>query len=84
MSIFDTLDESVLKKPGQYLLTDVNLVSYGSQTNDNNPKKIEVATMMGELNIYESIYNKTLSGNMVLVDTNNIIAALPLTGNERI
>ena len=46
MSIFDTLDESVLKKPGQYLLTDVNLVSYGSQTNDNNPKKIEVATMM--------------------------------------
>ena len=84
MSIFDTLDESVLKKPGQYLLTDVNLVSYGSQTNDNNPKKIEVSTMMGELNIYESIYNKTLSGNMILVDTNNIVATLPLTGNERI
>ena len=84
MSIFDTLDASVLKKPGQYLLTDVVLVSYSSQTNDNRPTKVDVGTMIGDFNIYESIYNKTLSGNILLVDSQNIIRKLPLTGNERI
>ena len=84
MSVFDTLDESVLKKPGQYLLTDVVLVSYSSQSGDNRAKKIAVETMIGDFNIYESIYNKTLSGNILLIDTQNIIRKLPLTGNERI
>lgn len=84
MSVFDTLDESVLKKPGQYLLTDVVLVSYMSINGDNIAKKIGIDTLVADLNIYESIYNKTLSGNIVVVDTQNVVGKFPLTGNERI
>ena len=84
MSIYDTLDSSVLKKPGQYNLTDVVLVSYRSTQGDNTPDKIGVDSLVADLNIYESIYNKTLSGNIVLVDNTNVVGRLPLTGNERL
>lgn len=84
MSVFDTLDSSTLKKPGQYLLTDIVLVSYSSQSGDNRATKIGIDTMIGDFNLYESIYNKTLSGNILVVDTQNIIRKLPLTGNERL
>jgi hypothetical protein len=83
-NLYDTLDTSVLKKPGQYYLTDVVLVSYRSAKGDNVPDKIGIETMVADLNIFESIYNKTLSGNLFIVDTQNIVGRLPLTGNERL
>jgi len=84
MSIYDTLDSNVLKKPGQYSLTDVVLVSYRSTQGDNIADKIGVDSLVADLNIFESIYNKTLSGNIVLVDNTNVVGRLPLTGNERL
>jgi len=83
-NLYDTIDGSILKKPGQYNLTDVVLVSYRSQRGDNQPEKIGIDTLIGELNLYESIYNKTLSGNIYIADTLNIVGNFPLTGNERI
>lgn len=83
-NLYDTLDNSVLKKPGQYNLTDIVLVSYRSANGDNEPDKIGIETMVADLNIYESIYNKTLSGNLFIVDSQNIVGKLPLTGNERL
>ena len=83
-NLYNTLDASVLKKPGQYNLTDVVLVSYRSANGDNVPDKIGIDTMIGDLNIFESIYNKTLSGNLLIVDSQNIVGKLPLTGNERL
>jgi hypothetical protein len=83
-NLYNTLDGSILKKPGQYNLTDVVLVSYRSLRGDNTAEKIGIDTMVVDLNIFESIYNKTLSGNLVIGDAQNIIGKLPLTGNERL
>ena len=84
MSIYDTLDASSIKKPGAYYLSDVRLTSYRSKEGDNEPDSIGIETMIVDLNIYESIFNKTLSGNLLIVDANNVIGKLPLTGNERL
>jgi len=84
MSLYDTIDGKVLKKPGDYVLSDIKLVSYRSADGSNTPDAIEIATLVLDLNLYESIYNKTLSGNMLIVDANNVIGKLPLTGNERL
>jgi hypothetical protein len=83
-NLYDTLDGSVLKKPGQYNLTDITLISYRSKKGDNEPEKIIIETLLGELNLFESIYNKTLSGNIFIADTSNVVGNFPLTGNERI
>jgi len=83
-SIYDTLDGRVLNKPGAYVLSDIFLVSYRSDKGSSDPMKIAIENMVIDLNIYESIYNKTLSGNLAIIDTNNVIGKLPLTGNERL
>lgn len=84
MSLYETLDDKALKKPGDYVLSDIKLVSYRSADGTNNPDAIEISTLVVDMSIYESIYNKTLSGNMLIVDGNNVIGKLPLTGNERL
>ena len=84
MSLYNTLDDKVLKKPGDYKLSDIRLISYRSPDNSNNPDTIEIESLVLDMNIYESIYNKTLSGNMLIVDANNVVGKLPLTGNERL
>ena len=77
MSLYDTIDGKVLKKPGDYVLSDIRLISYRSVDGSNTPDIIEIETLVLDLNIYESIYNKTLSGNMLIVDGNNVIGKLP-------
>ena len=83
-SLYDTLDGTVLQKPGQYYLNDVVLTSYRSQDGTNLSDKIEIGTLIADLNIFESIESKCLSGNILIVDTQNIVGKLPLTGNERL
>jgi hypothetical protein len=82
-SLYDTLDGSVLHKAGGYALSDIRIISYQT-TEGSTPDVIDIESMVVDLNIYESIHNKTLSGNMVIVDTNNIVGKMPLTGNERL
>jgi len=84
MSIYDTLDAGSIKKPGAYYLSDIRLVSYRSKDGNSEADSIGIETMVVDMNIYESIFNKTLSGNLLIVDANNIIGKLPLTGNERL
>lgn len=84
MNIYDTLDASAIKKPGAYYLSDIRLISYVSKDGSSEPDSIGIDTMVVDLNIYESIFNKTLSGNLLIVDANNVIGKLPLTGNERL
>jgi hypothetical protein len=84
MSVYDSLDPSIIKKAGDYILSDISLISYRSKDGSSTPDSIAIETMVIEMNIFESIYNKTLSGNLVIVDANGLIAKMPLTGNERL
>jgi hypothetical protein len=82
--MYSAIDSTKLKRPGDYVLSDVILTSYRSESGNNTNFKISVKTLVSEINLYESINNKTLSGNIVLIDAQNVVAALPLTGFERI
>ena len=51
----------------------------------NHMKEItDIKKMMVELNIYESIFNNSLTGSLVITDAQNLIAKLEINGTERI
>lgn len=82
--MYSFINPDVYVKPGNFQLTDTLLTSYKSGNNDNVPIKIDIKGLIIEVNLYESIFNKTLSGNIVLIDANNIISQYPMTGFERL
>lgn len=82
--MYNDINTEQLNRAGQYSLSDVQLVSYQSSQGQSNPKRISVRSLVTELNIYESLTNKTLSGNIVLTDAQNVANHLPLTGFEEI
>jgi len=82
--MYNDINTSQLNRAGQYSLSDVQLVSYQSSEGQNKPKRISVRSLVTELNIYESLTNKTLSGNVVITDAQNVANHLPLTGFEQI
>ena len=82
--MYSEINTDELKSAGQYSLSDVTLVSYQSAAGSSNSKKISIRSLVTEINIYESIDNKCLSGNVVVTDAQNIPNHLPLTGLERI
>ena len=84
MNIYDTLDIGEINRPGDYKLSDINLISYQSEDRSSEPFKVSIETLVVDMNIYESIHNKTLSGNLLIVDSQNVVGTLPLTGHERL
>lgn len=82
--MYSYLSGDVLTRAGNYSLPSISLVSYQGVDGTSQPFKLSITSLVTELNIYESIFNKTLSGNIVVTDATNIISTLPLTGLERI
>jgi len=82
--MYSYLSGDVLSRAGNFSLNSVNLVSYQGVDGTSQPFKLSITTLVTEINIYESIFNKTLSGNILVTDATNIISTLPLTGLERI
>ena len=62
---------------GDYNLKSINLIG-------NNGDIIDIKRLVAELNIWESIYNNSITGSAVILDTLNLISRLPLQGTERI
>lgn len=82
--MYNDINTNQLNNAGQYSLSDVVLVSYQSSQGKSEPKRISIRSLVSEVNIYESLVNKTLSGNIVITDAQNIANHLPLTGFEQI
>ena len=62
---------------GDFNLTSIELIG-------TNGDIIDIKRPFAELNIWESIYNNSITGSVVITDSQNIIARLPLQGTERI
>ena len=82
--MYNEINTNQLKQAGQYVLSDVVLTSFQSSEGRNEPKKISIRSLVTEINIYESLNNKVLSGNIVVTDAQNIPNHFPLTGFEQI
>jgi len=55
-------------------------IQYGEGANDS----IDILNLVDRISIYESIFSKHLTGNVVVVDAKNLINNLLLTGQENI
>ena len=62
---------------GDFDLSNIFLHSHKGDT-------IDIKNLVQELNIYESIYKNALTGSLVIVDAQNLIAKLEMQGTERI
>ena len=81
--MYSEIDTAHLEKAGEYVLSDVELVSFQA-ADGSRPKRIGIRSLVSEVNIYEALDQKNLSGTIILTDAQNVIGHLPLTGFERI
>ena len=66
---------------GDYNLNNILLVNHEAKEQTGI---VDIKRMALELNIFESIYNNAVTGTMVITDSQNVIAKLPIQGTERL
>ena len=66
-----------LQFAGEFLVEECKIVSTTGQVYDIND-------IVEEINIFENIYTATVSGDIVIKDTTNIVQNLPIIGEERL
>ena len=64
--------------PGDFAVTDIQLVSTASGN------QIGLKYILSELNLFESIFKNSISGNLNVTDTENLISEFPIVGHEDI
>ena len=62
----------------------VNLQEVTIQYGSDESSKIDIISLVDRISIYESIFSKHTTGNVVVVDARNLINNLLLTGQENI
>ena len=69
---------------GDYKLRYIRIHNHKGEGLTNSTHGEDITSLVLELNIYESIFNNSVTGSMVIADTRNLIANLPIQGTERI
>ena len=69
---------------GDYDLQYVHIHSHRGEGLTNSVKGENISHMVVELNVYESIYNDSITGTLVIADSRNLIGNLPIQGPERL
>jgi len=69
--------KSDLQFAGEFLVEECQIVSTTGQVYDINP-------IVEEINVFENIYTASVSGDIVIKDTTNIVQNLPIIGEERL
>lgn len=67
--------------PGKYEISSLKIIK---NLHSSRPTSYDIRTLMAGLNIYESLFDYTLSGNITLIDTNNLITNIPILGYEHL
>ena len=73
-----------LEFAGDYHLPYIHLISHKGEGIDPRTHGENIVHTMVEFNIYESIFNSSVTGSIVIADTQNLIAKLPIQGTERL
>ena len=69
--------KDVIQAPGDYILTGPLIVGTSGEM-------INVAQLLQEINIYQSIDTPYLSGSMLISDSAGVYEKLPIIGQERL
>ena len=73
-----------LEFAGDYHLPYVHLINHSGEGIDSSTHGENITALVIELNIYESIFSSSVTGNIVIADTQNLISKLPIQGTERL
>ena len=73
-----------LEFAGDYHLPAVHLINHTGEGMSDTTHGENINHMIIEFNIYESIFSSSVTGSLVIVDTQNLIAKLPIQGTERL
>mgnify|MGYP001196636200 CR=1 FL=1 len=71
------LPKDQIQFAGEFLLEDCIIVS-------TTGAKYNIVELVQEINIYENLYQASISGDIVIKDTNNIVDNFPIIGEERL
>ena len=82
--MYSKINADDLKKAGDYTLSTVAVISKESFDGSSTAKKIDITSLVAEINIYEDIEEKNLTGQVVISDSTGLPNNFPLTGNELI
>ena len=77
-------NSDVIENAGDYVLRGIVLHNHEGEGVKSNTSGVNIASLVLELNIFESIYKNSVVGSVVVLDTQNIIGNLPIQGTERI
>ena len=72
-----TKHPDVIEFAGDYSLRDMLLINHEGEA-------IDIKYLVQEINVYESIYNNSITGTVVITDATNLINNLPIQGTERL
>jgi|TARA_B110000285_G_scaffold208183_1_gene248178 hypothetical protein len=67
----------VIDFAGDFVLKDIVLINHEGDA-------IDIKFLVQEINVYESIYNNSITGTVVVTDATNLINNLPIQGTERL
>ena len=79
--------EENIEFAGDFNLPSIVLHNYknrGRPVDGGNKRGVDIKHMVQEFNIFESMFSGAITGSMVLADTTNLIATLPIQGTERL
>ena len=68
---------AVLEYAGEYIIEECSIYSTSGEV-------VDVTALVSTINIFEDIFKSSLTGNIALVDTNNLLTRLPLIGQEKL
>ena len=67
--MYSQLNSNELKKAGDYVLSQISIISKESFDGSSAAKKIDITSLVVEINIYEDIDEKNLTGQVVISDS---------------
>jgi len=76
--------DSNLEFAGDYNLPFVHLISHTGEGVSPSTHGEDIGPMVIEFNLYESVFSSSVTGSLVIVDTQNLITKLPIQGTERL
>ena len=69
--------EEALIKPGDVTIDELSIVAH-----DGTEYSLQSEGMLAEINIYEDIWNKFMTGDIVIKDAADFVANAPIMGGE--
>ena len=80
--MYSQLNADDMKKAGDYTLSPIVVISKNTSDGSSTAKKVDITSLVMEIQLYEDINEKCLAGQLVCTDSTGLPNNFPMTGNE--